>query len=343
MSTRSERDAGPFIDSGLIGAIDPDTGKQNLSIQRLQVFAPNRLGNLMLPRDLAAIFARAEALGEHLPVAISIGADPLTELASQAVVGLGTQELEISGALCGHPLPVVKALTNDVRVPAASEITIEGRIRPYRRALEGPFGEFSRYYQPRALRPYIEVDAITTRRQPLFRAIFSYSAEHLVLGGAMCEAGLLSRLQGIVPEARDLRFTLGGSCRYQAVVKIGPHHQGTAKNCLLTPLGLHNDIKHAIVDDVDDDAQIVWAVTTRFRADKDLVVVSNTLASRIDPSTDEGVGSKLGLDATVPIERRARFRVAFSTGLDDREARKRARYGAERDSLIDALIGTEPS
>ncbi len=344
--TRSERDAGPFIDSGLVGAIDLDTGTQNLSIQRLQLFSRNRLGILMLPRDLAAIFSRAESQGRELPVTISIGADPLTELSSQAVAGRGQQELEIAGALHGRPLEVVKAITSDVRVPANCEITIEGRIRPYRRALEGPFGEFSRYYQPRALRPYIEVDAVTTRRNPLYRTILSYSAEHLLLGGVMRESTLLQRLKVVFPEALDLRLPLGGSCRYLAIAKIGPHHPGAAKNCLLTLLGLHNDIKQAVVVDddvdIDDEEEVHWAVTTRFQADRDLVVASNTLGSPIDPSTDEGVGAKLGLDATVPIKRRSRFVVAFSTGRDDRGAREIARFGSDREAAIEELLGESP-
>ena len=81
-----------------------------------------------------------------LEIAIVIGADPLTSLASQAIAPLDFDELTIAGALHGEPLRVVKCLTNEVRVPAEAEIVLEGRILPQRRAPEGPFGEFPQYY-----------------------------------------------------------------------------------------------------------------------------------------------------------------------------------------------------
>jgi 2,5-furandicarboxylate decarboxylase 1 len=56
---------------------------------------------LILPRHLHAYFHAAEARGEPLPVAVVIGVDPLTLLASQACVPLDHDELEIAGALHG--------------------------------------------------------------------------------------------------------------------------------------------------------------------------------------------------------------------------------------------------
>ena len=88
----------------------------------------------------------AEEAGQPLDAAIVIGVDPLTLLASQAIVPIDHDELEIAGALQGRPLPVVKCLTSDIRVPAEAEIVIEGRFLPGVREPEGPFGEFPQYY-----------------------------------------------------------------------------------------------------------------------------------------------------------------------------------------------------
>ncbi|MCP2937397.1 UbiD family decarboxylase, partial [Salmonella enterica subsp. enterica serovar Typhimurium] len=79
----------------------------------------------MLPRHLLAFYKEAESRQQALDVAVVIGVDPLTLLASQAVVPIDHDELEIAGALHGRPLPVVKCQTNEVRVPASSEIVIE--------------------------------------------------------------------------------------------------------------------------------------------------------------------------------------------------------------------------
>jgi 2,5-furandicarboxylate decarboxylase 1 len=42
-------------------------------------------------------------------------------------------------------------------------------------------------------------------------------------------------------------------------------------------------------------------VATRFQADRDLVIVPESQGSRLDPSTRNGVGAKMGLDATKPL------------------------------------------
>jgi len=67
----------------------------------------------------------------------------------------------------------------------------------------------------------------------------------------------------------------------------------------------HYDVKHVIVVDEDVDihnpAEVEWAVATRFQADRDLVVVPESQGSKLDPSTRNGVGAKMGLDATKPL------------------------------------------
>ena len=97
----NEHDAGPYITAGLVIAANPETGDQNVSINRLQVTGPGRLGILMLPRDLHRFYDAAEARGEALPVAVVIGVDPATLLASQAILPLNADELEVAGGAAG--------------------------------------------------------------------------------------------------------------------------------------------------------------------------------------------------------------------------------------------------
>lgn len=125
--THSEHDSGPYITAGLVIARNPKTGVQNVSINRIQVNSKDRMAILLLPRHLHAFFQAAEEAGLPLPVAVVIGVDPLTLLASQAIMPIDHDELEIAGALHGAPLTVVKCLTSDVRVPANAEIVIEGK------------------------------------------------------------------------------------------------------------------------------------------------------------------------------------------------------------------------
>ena len=95
----NEHDNGAYVTAGLVIAANPETGDQNVSINRLQVSGPDRFGILILPRDLHRFFDAAEARGEALPVAVAIGIDPLTLLASQAIVPLNSDELEVAGAV----------------------------------------------------------------------------------------------------------------------------------------------------------------------------------------------------------------------------------------------------
>ena len=66
-------------------ARDPNTGARNVSMHRLQVLGPDRLGILILPRHLSHFYRAAEQAGKPLEVAIAIGVDPLLLLASQAL------------------------------------------------------------------------------------------------------------------------------------------------------------------------------------------------------------------------------------------------------------------
>lgn len=313
----SEHDDGPYITAGLVIARNPETGVQNVSINRIQINGPDRLGVLLLPRHLHAFYQMAEARGEPLPIAIVIGVDPLTALASQAIVPLDFDELEIAGALQGAPLPVVKCKTSEIRVPAQAEIVIEAHILPGVREPEGPFGEFPKYYSAREAREVIVVDRITHRSDPIYHTIVPAEMEHLLLGAIPREATLLAHLQRSFPNVTDVHLSVGGVARYHLYVQMKKKREGEPKNVILGAFGGHYDVKQVIVvdDDVDvhNPVEVEWAVATRFQADRDLVVVSGAQGSALDPSTTvgfpdnkpptamQGFSAKMGLDATKPL------------------------------------------
>lgn len=319
--THSEHDSGPYLTAGLLITRNPLTGIQNVSIHRIQVHARDRMALLMLPRHALSYYQMAEKLGQDLPVAIAIGVDPLTMLASQAITPIDHDELEIAGALHGKPLQVSKCLSNDIRVPANAEIIIEGRIPPGIREPEGPFGEFPKYYSAREEREIIVVDRITHRKSPIFHTIIPAEMEHLLLGSIPREASLLAHLQRSFPEVSDVHLSIGGVGRYHLFVRFRKQREGEAKNLILCAFGSHYDIKQVVVvdEDVDinDPQQVEWAIATRFQADRDLVVISGAQGSVLDPSTTvgpngscpdtpqpphlQGMSAKMGLDATKPL------------------------------------------
>ena len=305
LPTHNEHDGGPYIAAGLMIVRNPKTGKQNVSIHRCQLTGPNRLGVLVLPRHTFTFHRMAEEAGQPLDAAIVIGVDPLTLLASQAIVPIDHDELEIAGALQGRPLPVVKCLTSDIRVPAEAEIVVEGRFLPGVREPEGPFGEFPQTYGSRSNREVMEVVAVTHRKDAIFHTMVGGGLEHLLLGAIPKEATLLTHLRRNFPNVLDVHLSPGGTMRFHLYVKLKKTQEGQGKNVILGAFAGSFDLKHVIVvdDDVDihNPAEVEWAVATRFQADRDLVIVPESQGSKLDPSNRDGVGAKMGLDATKPL------------------------------------------
>ena len=334
LPTHNEHDNGAYITAGLCIARNPATGVQNVSLHRLQLSGPNRLGALLLPRHTHVFYEMAERAGQPLDVAIVIGVDPLTLLSSQAIAPLDFDELTIAGALHGVPLRVVKCVTSELRVPAEAEIVVEGRVLPQVREPEGPFGEFPQYYGERAKRHVIEVTAVTQRKDALFHTIVGGGLEHLLLGGIPREATLLAHLRRSFPNVRDVHLARGGVCRYHLYVQIAKRQEGEAKNVMMGAFAGHYDVKHVIVVDEDVDihnpTEVEWAVATRFQADKDLVIVPESQGSKLDPSTRNGVGAKMGMDATKPLDA-------------DEMKYKRIRVPGEENIDVNKVIGSVPS
>ncbi len=320
----NELDHGPYITAGIAITRNPRTGAQNVAIHRLELTGPRRLGALLLQRTTLHYQQMAESAGKDLPIAIVIGVAPLTLLSSQAIMPIDCDELEIAGALHGRPLDVVKCLTSDIRVPAEAEIVIEGRILANVREPEGPFGEFPQYYGERGDRHVIEVDAVTHRPSPLYHTISGGGLEHLMLGAIPREASLLTLLRRTFPNVTDVHLSRGGVCRFHLYVQMKKRFEGEAKNVILCAFGGHYDIKQVVVVDPDvnihDAAEVEWAVATRSQADRDLVVVANAQGSRLDPSSNNGVSAKMGIDATIPLNapafRYKRIRIPGEDSVD---------------------------
>ena len=305
LPTHNEHDGGPYISAGLMIVRNPKTGKQNVSIHRCQLTGTNRLGVLLLPRHTHVFFDMAEQSGQPLDAAIVVGVDPLTLLASQAIAPLDFDELEIAGALQGRPLPVVKCVNSEIRVPAEAEVVIEGRFLPKVREMEGPFGEFPQYYSEPAKRHVMEVTAVTHRKDAIFHTIVGGGLEHQLLGAIPKEATLLNHLRRNFPNVLDVHLSPGGVMRFHLYVQIKKRHEGEAKNVMMGAFAASFDLKHIIVvdDDVDihNPAEVEWAVATRFQADRDLLIVPESQGSKLDPTNRDGVGAKMGMDATKPL------------------------------------------
>lgn len=307
--TYHEGDAGPYLTAGVCLAYDKASGRYHLGIHRLQVKGPDRLGILLANPPLATHFAAAEARGAPLELAIAVGVDPALLLAAVSRAAGGPDKLAIAGALRGEPVPLVRAETLELMVPATAEIVIEARTIPGVREPEGPFGESTGYYFAFES-PVLEVTAVTHRTQPLYQAIVPAGPEgENIL--SLCSASDLQHYLGELVEGFcGFAFVPGTYC-FHAVLCLKKKNKAAARRAALLALALDPRLKQVVVvdDDVDftSSADVAWAVATRCQPDRDVVVLRDLPAYVIDPSAVQGMTAKVIIDATKPPAIAERF------------------------------------
>ncbi len=314
-------DSGRFITAGVVIVKDPQTGTYNASYHRLQISGNDRTAvKLDFGRHLRLAWERAKARNEKLPIVVCLG----TDLALQYTAAtMGSQmpedadELAVAGGLCGRPLSVVKAVTQDLLLPAETEIVLEGYMSPDEMIGEGPFGEFVGYMAPAAPSPVFQITALTHRDNPIYHAINGYGRETIMLRKYVLEASLLKVLQSAVPIVTDAEMTAGGLHRFHAVIQVkkaSPHHDGLQRNAILAAFGALKDLDMVIVvdDDIDlrDPADVEYALAMRMEASRDLITVPGARGHEYVRVGQNGIHAKLGIDATVPFADKDRFRRA---------------------------------
>ncbi|RAI42997.1 UbiD family decarboxylase [Rhodoplanes roseus] len=333
----SARDAGRYIPSGIAFVKDPDTGIGNMSLHRLQVQGPRKTGFVMLPRHARAIYDKFSARGLPTPVAMVIGVHPAIWFAAGFTTSFGLDELELAGGLLGRGVRTVRCETIDVDVPAEAEIVLEGELVPHNHLEpEGPFGEVTGTYPDPGVAHVLRIKAITRRRDPIYYALHCGfpTTDTQSTTGLGIEIATLEHLRKVDGglDLLDVRvLTVSGLMTL--VVKIRPRFEGQAKTALMAALaGPYQQPKMAIAVDDDIDAadlrQIMWSISTRVRADRDVITIPNTRvwgldnASPVVPGVEafQRVGTKWMIDATKPAvtlpTERARFDMALPPGLE---------------------------
>lgn len=310
-----EFDGGPYISASLDYVVNPENGWTNTGARRLMLRGKTETGiDLVAPSDLKAIYEKSAAKGERLPVAFTVGAHPCDHVA--AVMRLPVDELDLVAQLRGATLPVVKCVTCDIRVPADAEYVIEGyldergHVEP-----EGPYGEFLGYYGVVKRNPVFHATAITHRKDALFQTS-TISGEHIgwtdttQLNAIRAEVTVWRALQTAVREPVGVTITTSSGGSFNVRVAVRQRVPGEARNAIAAVMGSLANSKHVFVVDPDidifDDAQMDWALATRFQADRDLVVESGFRTLPLDPSlAGKRIGAKAGFDLTLPLGERA--------------------------------------
>jgi UbiD family decarboxylase len=253
-------------------------------------------------RHLDKAYTEAMDRNEDLKVAVIFGVHPAIELAA-SFSAPRMDELELASAFL-NGLKVYK-LPSGIKVPINSEFVIEGRITK-QLAQEGPFVDLTGTADRVRKQPVLEVDRIYFRDDPIFRTLLPGGKEHRMLMGIPQEPRIYKGIMNTIPTVQNVVLTQGGCSWLHAVVQIKKRTEGDPKNAIMAALASHPSLKRVIVVDEDidvtDSNDIEWAMATRVQPDKDIIFIPNSKGSSLDPSSDESITCKWGIDATKPIE-----------------------------------------
>lgn len=306
--TYFERDAGPYITSGLFLARDPETGVANLSFHRAMIVSDDELRiRLGSSHDLARMQAGAEARNQPLEAAILIGVPPELFLAACASLPYEADEMALASRIAGAPIAMRRARTIDLDVPSSVEIVVEGRILPHVRRPEGPFGEFMGYYVPVGDNHVFEVTHVSWREGAAFHALVCQSPEDIYPLEFAIATRIYKQLAAQVPGVTDVAVK---SALLATIVKVRQAYDGHARHAMLAALGSHLDYNKMVIavdEDVDihDYEDVFWAFLTRGRADTRAWIVNDIPGFYRDPHKDHW--GRLMIDATRPRGREEEF------------------------------------
>ncbi len=323
-------DAAPYITAGQIVARDPVTGVDTTGFHRLMLKGKNRLGvSLHSRRRLYEYHRRAEERGQSLPAAITLGIHPLHYMGSMVYAyPPQVRKYEIIGGLFGEPYRLACCGVGDLEVPAGAEIIIEGEILADVREPEGPFGEFTGYASYRSTQNVFVAHRIRMRRDAMLHSVTSgMSRDHILVSCITREGEILNALRRNLPNVRAVHVPHTTCGAFMAFVSMKKIADGEPQMAIMAALGTELYTKYVIV--VDDDVDIfnindvMWAIATRVRADKDFIFIPGAKGAILDPTSDPQnfTVTKVGIDATRPSGRDFAERLTIS---EDQRARARS-------------------
>ncbi|MDN3608753.1 4-hydroxy-3-polyprenylbenzoate decarboxylase [Vibrio ostreicida] len=307
-------DVAPLLTWGLTVTKGPSKKRQNIGIYRQQKIAKNKIIMRWLAHRGGALDLRdwmETNPGTPFPVSVAFGADPATILGAVTPVPDTLSEYAFAGLLRGKKTEVVKSISNDLDVPASAEIVMEGYIDPNEFADEGPYGDHTGYYNEKEKHHVFTITHISMRKDPIYHSTYTGRPpdEPAVLGVALNEV-FVPILQKQFPEIEDFYLPPEGCSYRMAVVTMKKQYPGHAKRVMMGVWSFLRQFMYTKFVVVCDDKvnardwdQVVGAMTEHMDPVRDTLFIENTPIDSLDfASPVVGLGSKMGLDATIKWE-----------------------------------------
>lgn len=314
--TFAAKDAGAYLTSSVVVVRDPHTEVINLSYHRMQIVSASELrGRLSTSGDLYRIQQIAETGDKALPVVVAIGLPPIVAVAAATTAGPLVSEYDVAAKLAGRRFATGPSPISGLPVPISTELLIECEILPHERRPEGPFGEWMDYYVPRTDNHVFVVKGVFARDEALFHAISAGSKEELAMSAAPIAGLIYNSVRTWAPSLKDVTcFPHPQFC----VLKVGNAADGLARKAVLAALGAEmNRMLYCVAVDEDVDIHdwqdVLWAMATRCRPDRDIFQIPDIPSFARDPHRAHW--GRLGIDATKPVEHAGAFERKQVPGL----------------------------
>lgn len=301
-------DGGPFITLPMVFSKNPETGKRNCGMYRMQVYDDRTTGMHWQTHKQGAEHYRRllkNAPGGKMPVAVAIGADPATAYSAILPLPPDLDEMMIAGFLRGKPVEMVKCETCDIEVPANAEIVLEGYVTLGELRREGPFGDHTGFYSLADDYPVFHVECITHRKNPIYSTtiVGPPPMEDYYMGQAI-ERIFLPLLRMQIPEIRDMAMPAEGVFHNLMLVSIRKSFPMQARKVMHAVWGLGQAMFTKVIVVVDEDvnvhdySEVAWKALNNIDPQRDIEFVTGPIDSLDHSSRMANWGTKMGIDAT---------------------------------------------
>ncbi|WP_282010980.1 menaquinone biosynthesis decarboxylase [Nitrospina watsonii] len=303
-------DAGRFITYPIVVNRSVDRSIRNVGLYRMQVYDKKTTAmHWHIHKDGAHFFHEFKRKGKIMEVAVALGADPVTCYAASAPLPYGVDEFLLAGFIRKKAVPLVKCKTVNLEVPAHAEIVLEGYIDPAEMRREGPFGDHTGYYSQDGDYPVFHVTAVTHRRNPIYlTTIVGIPPQEDFYLGKATERIFLPLLRTQLPELVDMNMPLEGVFHNCVLVSMDKRYPMQARRLMSTlwGAGQMSFVKTIVVVDHDVDVQdeqtVLELLLNEIDFNRDLFF-SEGILDVLNHASDHALyGSKLGIDATRPID-----------------------------------------
>ena len=316
----NSNDGGRYIGTGCsVVTKDLESGWVNVGTYRVMLHDKNRVGLMIIPGKHGHIqHTKYIEAKKPFPVAIVLGADPLSYLISGIEIPFEVSEYNYLGAILGEPVSVIQGDITGLPFPSAAEIVLEGWVYPNDQLPEGPFGEFLGYYTSEAsLASVVTVEKVYFRNQPILlgsppsKPPNDYSYSKSVMRSALLYNSIVA---SGVPNVKSVwAHEIGGSRMFN-VISIKQKYAGHSRQAghILSQCGVGAYMsRYSIVVDEDIDPanlnEVMWAVATRSDPVKDIDFIQRGVGSQSDPlsianHSKAPFASKAIIDACRPFE-----------------------------------------